>query len=82
MAKTRSGVPLLKAADAIRKAIAAAQESRGLNNSEAAAVAGVARPNYVAYVHGGRHASIEKLAEIAESFGVKVYVSIHPPGSK
>jgi transcriptional regulator with XRE-family HTH domain len=77
MAKKSAGaVPISKAARALRAAIAAAQKERGLNNSEAAELAGVARPNYVGYVYGDTGVSLEKLADVAKAFGIDVSVVI------
>lgn len=75
MAKKRGKerrVPIARATEALRQAIAAAQEARGLNNTTAAEIAGVARPNYVNYIHGETRASIEKLAEIAAALEITV----------
>ena len=70
-------VPIGRAAASLCAAIAAAQKARGLNNTAAAELAGVARPNYVNYIHGETRASIEKLAEIAAAFGITVELVIH-----
>lgn len=80
MAKKKAGkerrVPVSRAAEALRAAIADAQAARGLTNTAAAELAGIKRPNYVGYVHGETAASIEKLADIAAAFGVQVHVVI------